>query len=72
MSFHYEEGYAVVQALMAKGVIGDFRKPDIVRFGLAPLYLRYTDIWDAVDALRDVLRSGTYCRTKFREQKLVT
>ena len=72
VSFHHEEGYAVIQALMAKGVIGDFRKPDIMRFGLAPLYLRYTDIWDAVDALRDVLRSETYCRTKFREQKLVT
>ena len=44
-----------MQALIARGVIGDFRAPDILRFGIAPLYLRYADLWDAVAALAEVL-----------------
>lgn len=48
-------GYAVIQALIARGVIGDFRAPDILRFGLAPAYLRATDVWDAVEHLGQVL-----------------
>jgi kynureninase len=54
------DGYAVVQALIARGVVGDFRAPDLLRFGLAPLYTRFVDVFDAVEALRDVLANQAW------------
>ena len=47
-----------MQALIARGVVGDFRAPDLVRFAFTPLYLRYVDVWDAVARLGDVLSTG--------------
>ena len=58
--FSHADGYAIMQALIARGVIGDFRAPDLLRFGFAPLYVRYADIWDAAQALREVVESGGY------------
>ena len=55
----HPDGYAIVQALIDRGVIGDFR-PDILRFGLAPLYVRYCDVFDAVTQLADVMQSGAW------------
>ena len=55
VSYSYANGFGAVQALIARGVIGDFRQPDVMRFGFAPLYLRYVDIWDAAEALSAVL-----------------
>ena len=66
------KAYAVVQALIARGVIGDFRAPDIMRFGFAPLYLRYRDVLDAATALRDVLRSGAWRDPRFAARATVT
>ena len=54
------DGYAVMQALAARGVVGDFRAPDLLRFGLAPMYTRFADVWDAVEALRDVLATQSW------------
>jgi kynureninase len=51
----HARGYELMQALIARGVIGDFRAPDIVRFAFTPLYLRYVDVWDAADILHEVL-----------------
>ena len=51
---------AIVQALIARGVVGDFRAPDVLRFGFTPLYLRYVDAWDAVEHLHQVLESGEW------------
>lgn len=66
--------YAIVQALIARGVIGDFRAghPDILRFGFTPLYLRFEDVWHAVEHLRQVLASGEWQRPEFNRQHAVT
>ncbi len=67
-----EQAYPVVQALIARGVIGDFRAPDIMRFGFAPLYLSYHDVAEAADSLRDVLQSGAWRDPKFAARAAVT
>ena len=72
VSFRHPEGYAVMQALIARGVIGDFRAPDLIRFGFAPLYIRYVDLWDAAEALREVLVSRAYDRLEHRQRAAVT
>ena len=68
----HEHAYAVVQALIARGVIGDFRAPDIMRFGFAPLYLRYRDVADAAAALHDVLAGKAWQDPTFATPSLVT
>lgn len=60
VSFAHENGYPIMKALINAGVVGDFRAPDTVRFGIAPLYLRYTDIWDAVEILSQIMATGTW------------
>jgi kynureninase len=60
VSFTHPQGYAVMQALIERGVIGDYREPEIMRFGFTPLYTRYADVWDAVEILRDILDSAGY------------
>ncbi len=55
VAFNHPAGYAIIQALIARGVIGDFRAPTTMRFGFAPLYVSYCDVWDAVDALHGVM-----------------
>lgn len=72
VSLTHPEGYAVMQALIARGVIGDFRAPNVLRFGFAALYVRYVDVWDAVARLKDILSSRAWDRPGFRERKAVT
>ena len=72
VSYAHADGYAIVQALIARGVIGDFRAPDVLRFGFAPLYVRYGDVFDAVAALRDVLATRAWDDPRFRVRALVT
>jgi kynureninase len=67
-----EGSYAIVQALIARGVIGDFRAPDVLRFGFTPLYTRFVDVWDAVEQLRDVLASGQWREPRFNQRAAVT
>jgi kynureninase len=62
----------VIQALIERGIIGDFRAPDIMRFGFAPLYLSFGDVADAVDALPDVLATEAWRDAKFSSRALVT
>jgi kynureninase len=69
---HPTHGYEIMQALIARRVIGDFRAPDILRFGFTPLYTRFTDVWDAVDRLRGVLESGEWREPRFAVRAPVT
>jgi kynureninase len=72
VSLRHPDGYPVVQALIARGVIGDFRAPDILRFGLSPLCLRYVDLWDAVTALAHVLDTRAWDAPEFHRRSAVT
>jgi kynureninase len=68
-----EEGaYAIVQALIARGVIGDFRAPDILRFGFTPIYTSFEDVWKAADHLKQVFDSGEWRRPEFNQKHAVT
>ncbi len=72
LSFAHPDGFAVMQALIDRGVVGDYREPDVLRFGLTPLYLGFTDIWDAVEILRDVLDRRAWDQPRFHHRPAVT
>ena len=72
LSFRHAQAYAISQALIARGVIGDFREPDILRLGFAPAYLRFEDIAEAARHLAEVLDSGEWQADAFRERAAVT
>lgn len=72
VSLRHPEGYAVMQALIAHGVIGDYREPEVLRFGITPLYLGYADIWDAVEVLRRVLDEELWRAPEFQMRGAVT
>jgi kynureninase len=67
-----ENGYAIMQALIEAGVLGDFRAPDNMRFGLTPLYTRYTDLWDAVMKLKSIMENDTWRAERFSGVSEVT
>ena len=81
VSFAHEQGYAIMQALIARGVIGDFRSGEVgaaaesshlLRFGFTPLYTRFAEVWDAVEHLRQVLASGEWREARFNQRAAVT
>ena len=72
VSFRFEEGYALMQALISRGVIGDFRAPDIVRFGFTPLYLSHQNVIDAVAILADILSTRAWDAPQFKVRAKVT
>ncbi len=72
VSFHCPEGYAVMQALIANGVVGDFRAPDKIRFGLTPLYTRFADVHDAAAIIERVMAERLWDTPKFRARSVVT
>ncbi|HEX5181788.1 MAG TPA: kynureninase [Allosphingosinicella sp.] len=72
ISFRHPHAFALCQALIAENVIGDFRAPDVIRFGLTPLYLGFEDLWRAVETLRDMLETGRWRDPRFAVRSKVT
>lgn len=72
VSFRHPEGYAIMQALIAHGVIGDFRAPDILRFGFTPLFINADDVAGAVGILKDVMANRLWDRPEFKARAKVT
>ena len=72
IAFAHPQGYAIMQALIDQGVIGDFRAPDILRFGLTPLYLSFEDIRRAVEILSNIMQSNSWDQPKYHKRSLVT
>ncbi|SDJ22260.1 kynureninase [Salipiger marinus] len=72
VSFRFEHGYAAMQALIDQGVVGDFRAPDIMRFGVTPLYIGEEEIHEAVEILARILRGATWDQPKYQQRKRVT
>jgi kynureninase len=68
----HDDAYPIMQALIARGVIGDFRAPDILRFGITPLYTRHVDLWTAAQALRTVMVAGEWRNPAWRTRNAVT
>lgn len=72
VSYRHPEGFAIVKALIERGIIGDYREPEVLRFGFAPLYVSYTDVWDAVEQLWLVLEQEAWRAPAFQMRGAVT
>lgn len=72
VSFRFSEGYAAMQALISRGVIGDFRAPDIMRFGFTPLYTEESDVLGAVEILQDIMDHDAWDTEEFKHKSAVT
>ena len=72
VALRHPESYGIVQAMIARGVTGDFRDPDIARFGFAPLYVRFVDVYDAVDHLVAVMENNEHRDPRFTVRNPVT
>ncbi|MDV7145369.1 kynureninase [Tropicimonas sp. TH_r6] len=72
VSFHFEEGYAAMQALIAHGVIGDFRAPDIMRFGFTPLYIGEREVDGAVEILTEIMAGDLWDRPEYKVKAIIT
>lgn len=72
VALRHRDGYGIIQALIARGVIGDFRAPDICRFGFTPLYLRFVDVYDAVSILTEVIATSAHLDERFARRLSVT
>jgi kynureninase len=72
VSFHFHEGYAAMQALIARGVVGDFRAPDIIRFGITPLFIDEGDIDRAVEIIAEVMSKRLWDREEYKTRSAVT
>ena len=72
VSFRHPEGYAIMQALIAQGVIGDFRAPDILRFGFTPLFIGEAEVIRAAEILQDIMENATWDTAQFKRRAAVT
>jgi kynureninase len=72
LCFQHEQGWPIMRALIARGVIGDFRSPGILRFGFTPLYLGFTELWDAIAILREIMQAKAWDRPEHHARTRVT
>ncbi len=72
IAFKHPHAFEICQALIAEGIIGDFRAPDVIRFGLTPLYLRYEDVWKAADRCAEILDTRSWDQPRFSARRKVT
>lgn len=72
ISFRHPNGYAIMQALIDRGVIGDFRAPDIIRFGFAPLYLSFAEIYKAAEILEEIMLHNLWDKPEYHQKSKVT
>jgi len=72
VAFDHPEGYPILRALAQRSVIGDFRAPETMRFGLAPLYIRYVDVWDAVALIAEIMRTRAWDHPDMKRREAVT
>ena len=72
ISFKHINAYPIMQSLISHGVIGDYREPNILRFGISPLYMRFEDIWKAIMCLKSIMESGEWDSEKFKKRNYVT
>ncbi|OSQ36397.1 kynureninase [Thalassospira mesophila] len=72
VSFRFDDGYAVMQALIARGVIGDFRAPDVIRFGFTPLYLDEGDVEAGINILADIMENRLWDAAEYKKRQAVT
>jgi kynureninase len=72
VSISSENGYPIMQALIANNVIGDFRAPDIMRFGFTPLYVSYVNVWDAIDVLKNIMDTDSWNKPEYKKVGAVT
>ena len=72
VSITHPQGFAIMSALIARGIIGDYREPEVLRFGLTPLYIGFTEVWDTVEALRDILDNRLWDAPEHKVRGAVT
>ena len=72
LCYAHENGWPIMRALIDRGVIGDFRAPDILRFGFTPLYVGYVDVWNAVATLKSIVAERAWDKPQYHERALVT
>ena len=72
ISFLHENAYSIIQALISHGIIGDYREPNVMRFGISPLYMRFEDVWNAITCLREIMQTGQWHSEKFKNKNYVT
>lgn len=72
ISYKHENAYPIMQSLISRGIIGDYREPNILRFGISPLYMRYEDVWSAIICLKNIMQSNEWDSSNFKIRNYVT
>ena len=72
ISYRHKNAYPIMQSLISRGIIGDYREPNILRFGISPLYMRYEDVWSAIMCLKNIMQANEWDSSNFKIRNYVT